>query len=107
MPPFARAAVRSAAAVKRGAEVKLDAGFHKPAKEMQVTRQAIKFGNHQGCIVQPAHSESASQLRAIGILARFHLGELFEQRPSAAVQIISHGIALRFQAQARGALLGG
>jgi hypothetical protein len=41
------------------------------------------------------------QLRAIRPLAGFHLGELGDQLPAAAIEIVQHGLPLGLEAKAR------
>ena len=81
-----------------------DAAFHKRGNEGQVAGQAVELGDDKPCPLLFAGRERPPQLRAVGALAALDLGELIDQRPPTAVQVVHDGFALRVETQAGFAL---
>ena len=65
------------------------------------------LGDDQLGLVSLASSQRLYQLGARVALATLDLGELADQRPGAAVQIVAHGLALSVEARAGFSLLVG
>ena len=76
---------------------------------MDVARQAVKLGDQKPSAKLLAQSQRRTQLRTLGdrvsTLTRFDLGERSDDFPLPAVQVLSNGSGLRFEAQATRALL--
>ena len=66
-------------------------------QEMRVARQAIELGDNKPRPVQAAHRESFRQCWPIGALAALDLGELADDLPVAAIEILRNRSLLRFQ----------
>src|SRR5262249_22323985 len=76
----------------------INAGFHQVGNEGQVTRKAIKTGNHQHSAILTAGSQGKRQLRALVLLTAFNLGKLFGNAAMPG-NISSHRLALCIEAQ--------
>jgi hypothetical protein len=84
--------------------VKIDAGFHKVGDEGHVARQAVELCDDQGRAVQAAQFQGLGQFGAIAALAAFDLGQLSDQAPIAAIQVIADGGLLGVEAEPAAAL---
>ncbi len=74
-----------------------DAAVHHGGNEGHVARQPVELGDHELGLVLAAGGQRSGELRPIAVLAGFHLDEFGRQRPLPAIEIIGHGLALRFE----------
>src|SRR5215472_8897806 len=86
---------------------KVDTRLHQPGDEMDVAREPIELDDDQAGVPQPAGSEGCGDLRPIVALAGFDLAVLGDEYALGAGDVASHRLALRFEAEPRGALLVG
>jgi hypothetical protein len=80
----------------------LNTRVHQGRDESEIARQSVELRNHQLGLVSLASSQ---RLYEFGALVAF-AGELADQRPAAAVQIIVNSLALCLNAKAGFPLLG-
>jgi|SRR6516165_6209916 len=76
-------------------------------KSWRIAGEPIKFCDHEPGTVQAAYGKRLRKLRSIGLLAALDLGELGDDLPITAVEIVRNRLLLRFQAKPRTALPGG
>ena len=74
---------------------------------MDVARQPVELGDDQRCMAQPAGGERRGDLRPVVLLAAFDLLKLGDDDAAGAGDMAGNRLALRLQAQPRGALLRG
>ena len=73
-------------------------------QERGVAREAVEFGDDEGCTGQAAQLDGFGQFRAVGILAPVDLGEPRQDLRTSGRRKPVDRIALRFQSQPAGAL---
>jgi hypothetical protein len=81
----------------------IDARLHQRRNELDVAREAVELGDDQGRMAQPARGD----LWPVAFLAAFDLLEFGDDDALGAADMARNRLAVRFQPQPRGALLGG
>ena len=92
--------VRDQSAFDVAEQIEDGPSVHQYCNERQVAAESIQRGNEQLRLVPPAGAKRLFQLGPAVALAALDLGELVEQRPLAAFEIIDDGLALSFEAEA-------
>ena len=82
----------------------LHAGFHQGRYEGEISGEPIQLCDNQARLVLPAGFNRHPQLWPIGFLAALDLGELADQLPSPAFEVVGDGLPLRLQPEAALAL---
>jgi len=82
----------------------IDAAFHKPGDEMDVSSQPIELGNDQGCPGLLGSGDGSRKLGPIGPLPAFDLAEFRNQFASVTGSMPEDRLALGVQAKAASAL---
>jgi hypothetical protein len=77
----------------------LNTRVHQRRDEGQVARQAIELGDDQLGLLPLADRQSLLEFGPLVALTALDLGELADQRPGAAVQVLLDGMALCVQAK--------
>ena len=72
--------------------------------EREVAAQPIKLGDHERSAGKFAPMKCLSELRPVVSLARLNLDELSDQLLSAAIGVVGHCLALRFEPKATATL---
>jgi hypothetical protein len=80
---------------------KLKAGFHQAADKMHIARKSVELRNDQGGAMEAAGGERLCKLRPVSPLAALDLGELGNELPIPAVQIIAYRFLLGIEAKTR------
>ena len=86
----------------------IDARLHQGRDKVNVASKPIQFGDDKRRAVQATQTQRFGELRPVGTLAALDFDELADKdMATCAVEIVAHGLPLRFEPERRMSLAGG